>query len=396
MPGSTLLSGLKVADLTSVLFGPYCTQTFADMGADVVKIEPKSGDIFRYAGKPANTRGMGPSHMTVNRGKRSVVWDMKSDQGKEATKRLIEQSDIFIHNIRQEAIERLGLTFEEVKAIKPDIVYVHCMGFGAEGPYAGNPAYDDLIQGLSGIASLSPIVLEDEQPRFIPMTIADKVSGLHAAYASLAAIIRRDRVGEAVKVDVPMLECTTHFLLEDHFNEATFDPPTGAHGLKNQLDPARKPFKTKDGWIAINPYSDKGWVKVFATMNAEAELKDERLNDRKARFYNYPYMAERINVHLAKQDTAYWLKAFKAADLPAAPVNTMADLRDDPHLAATSFFQRREHPTEGGYWEMQPPVRFPGVPEQTIEPARHIGEDTESVLEELGLGQSITRGTADT
>lgn len=388
MSASTLLSGLKVADMTSVLFGPYCTQTFADMGADVVKIEPKHGDVFRYAGKPAHTRGMGGCHLTVNRGKRSVAWDMKTELGKEATRRLIAGSDIFIHNIRQDAIERLGLTFEDVKAIKPDIVYVHCAGFGSHGPYGGNPAYDDLIQGLSGIASLSPIVLEDEQPRYIPMTIADKVSGLHAAYAALAAIIRRDRKAEAVMVEVPMLECTTHFLLEDHFCEATFDPPVGTHGLKNQLDPARKPFKTKDGRIAINPYSDKGWVKVFATMGADAELEDERLSDKKSRYYNYAYMASRINAHLETRDTAHWLKAFRDADLPAARVNTMANLKDDEHFSATKFFQRREHPTEGGYWEMQPPVRFPGVPEQEIEHARHIGEDTESILDELGLSDA--------
>ncbi|GAB5459015.1 MAG: CoA transferase [Henriciella sp.] len=385
MPGSTLLSGLKVVDMTSVLFGPYCTQSLADMGADVVKIEPKTGDIFRYAGKPAKTRGMGPGHMTANRGKRSVAWDMKSELGIEATKRLIAKSDIFIHNIRADAIARLGLSFDYVKTIKPDIVYVHCLGFGADGPYAGRPAYDDLIQALSGFASLSPIVLEDDQPRFVPMTIADKVSGLHAIYATLAAVIRRDRTGEAVHAEVPMLECTTHFLLEDHFSEATFDPPTGPHGLKNQLDPARMPFRTKDGWLAIAPYSDRGWVKVFTVMKAEDELENERLIDKKARFHNFGYMASRINAHLSQRETSYWIDEFTKADLPAAPVNTMGQLKDDPHLAKTEFFQRREHPTEGGYWEMQPPVRFRGVPEEEISHAQHIGEDTNAVLKELGL-----------
>lgn len=387
MPASTLLSNITVADMTSVLFGPYCTQTLADMGAKVTKIEPAAGDIFRYAGKPAATRGMGPCHMTVNRGKRSVSWDLKSPLGREATKRLIAQSDIFIHNIRQGAIERLNLTFEDVKTIKPDIVYVHCLGFGADGPYAGRPAYDDLIQALSGFSSLSPMVLNDEQPRYVPMTIADKVSGLHAAYAALAALIRRDHSGEAVLVEAPMLECTTHFLLEDHFCEATFDPPTGAFGLENQLEPARKPFKTKDGWIAIAPYSDKGWLKVFDVFKAAHELEDPRLSDKKSRYFNFDYMASRVSVYLAEHGVDHWVRTFNNADIPAAKVNTLDDLQKDPHLMETKFFQHREHPTEGGYWEMQPPVRFPHIGEQTIQPARHIGEDTDAVLAELGLAE---------
>ena len=168
MPATSLLSDIRIADMTTVIFGPYCTQTLADMGADVVKLEPDSGDTFRNVGRPANNRGMGPCHMTINRGKRSVVWDMKSDEGKAAIRKLIEASDVFIHNIRPDAVARLGLTFEEVKAIRPDIVYVHCLGFGTEGPYAGKPAYDDLIQSLAGACNLLPQVDGNEAPRFLP------------------------------------------------------------------------------------------------------------------------------------------------------------------------------------------------------------------------------------
>lgn len=386
MPGTNLLSNIKIADMTTVIFGPYCTQTLADMGADVVKVEPKGGDDFRNVGKPANNRSMGPCHLTINRGKRSVVWDLKSEHGKAAIRKLIEQSDVFIHNIRPDAVARLGLTFEEVRAIKPDIVYVHCLGFGSDGPYAGRPAYDDLIQGLSGATMLLPKVDGNERPRFIPTAFADKVSGMHAMYATLAALHHRDRTGEAVHVEVPMFECVTHFLLEEHFYEAEFDPPVGPFLYQRQVDPSRQPLKTSNGWIVIAPYVDARWIKLFEVMGAPKELQDERIADRKGRFFNQDYMMSRVQEYFDKQTTEYWIDALGKADIPAARVNDFPDLQSDPHLVATGFFQRREHPTEGHYWETQPPVTFRGAQQREIAPAPGIGEHTELVLSELGLG----------
>ncbi|HPE48693.1 MAG TPA: CoA transferase [Hyphomonas sp.] len=387
MPGTSVLSDIRIADMTTVIFGPYCTQTLADMGADVVKIEPEKGDDFRNVGKSAKTRGMGPCHMTINRGKRSVVWDLKSDEGKEAVRKLIERSDVFIHNIRADAVARLGLTFDEVKAIKPDIVYVHCVGFGSEGPYAGRPAYDDLIQGLSGATSLLPRVDGNERPRFIPTAFADKVSGLHAVYATLAALRQRDRTGEAVHVEVPMFECITGFLLEEHFYEAEFDPPVGPFCYQRQVDPCRQPLKTANGWIVIAPYVDARWVKLFEVIGAPQELEDERLADYRGRYFNMDYMMERVQHYFVNHTTDHWLRLLGEADIPAARANDFPDLQDDPHLQAVKFFQHRDHPTEGGYWETQPPVRFVGAPERTITPAPHVGEHTDEVLAELGLSK---------
>lgn len=388
MPASSLLTNIKIADMTSILFGPYCTQTLADMGADVVKIEPKVGDIGRNIGASVNTPLMGAMHMTVNRGKRSVTWDMKSEHGKEATRRLIERSDVFIHNIRPDALERAGLTFEEVKAIKKDIVYVHCLGFGADGEYSGRPAYDDLIQGFSGITSLIPRVDNGRDPTFFPMAIADKVAALHAVHATLAAIIRRDQTGEAVHVEVPMFECVTNFVLEDHLEDATFDPPMGEIGYERQLDPTRNPIKTKDGWIIVAPYTDDRWVLTFELLGASHELEDERISNPKVRRANRQYMQQRLDTYLASNTSAYWMELFNQNDIPVAPVNELEDLQKDPHLMASEFFQKKKHPSEGNYWEMQPPVRFKGVDEKEITPARHIGEDTDDVLKELGLDAS--------
>lgn len=387
MPANTLLSDVKIADMSTVIFGPYCTQTLADMGADVTKIEPEKGDDFRNVGKSAVTRHMGPCHMTMNRGKRSVIWDLKSEAGAAAIRKLISESDVFIHNVRAPAVARLGLSFEDVKAIKPDIVYVHCVGFGSDGPYAGRPAYDDLIQGLSGAASLLPKVDGDPKPRFIPTAFADKVSGLHAVYATLAALHHRDRTGEAVHVEVPMFECITHFLLEEHLYEAVFDPPVGPFCYQRQVDPSRQPLQTKDGYVVLAPYVDKRWVRLFEdVLKAPNELNDERISDYRGRYFNMAYMLERVQHHLLEETSAHWLEACAAADIPAAPVNDFPDLQDDPHLKATGFFKKKMHPTEGAYWEPQPPVRFAGLPETEIQPARLPGEDTDLVLMELGLG----------
>ena len=386
MSATTLLNDIKVADMSTVIFGPYCTQTLADMGADIIKIEPQGGDDFRNVGKSANTRHMGPCHMTMNRGKRSVIWDLKSEAGEEAIRKLIAESDVFIHNVRAPAIARLGLSFEDVKAIKPDIVYVHCVGFGSDGPYAGRPAYDDLIQGLSGAASLLPKVDGNPRPRFIPTAFADKVSGLHAAYATLAALHHRARTGEAVHVEVPMFECITHFLLEEHFYEAVFDPPIGPFCYQRQVDPSRQPLQTLDGYVVLAPYVDKRWVKLFETvLEAPHELEDGRINDYKGRYFNMDYMLERVQFYLLKKPSAHWLQACSDADIPAAPVNDFHDLQNDPHLKETGFFKRRQHPSEGDYWEPQPPVKFHGVERAEIRPAALPGQDTDLVLMELGL-----------
>ena len=387
MPAPRLLTDIRIADMTTVIFGPYCTQTLADMGADVIKLEPSKGDEFRNVGKPANNRGMGPCHLTMNRGKRSVVWDMKSEAGQAAVRKLISSSDVFIHNIRPDAVARLGLTFEEVKAIKPDIVYVHCLGFGTDGPYAGRPAYDDLIQALSGSTSLLPRVDGNEAPRFLPTAFADKVSGLHAARATLAALLHRDRTSEAVHVEVPMFECVTSFIFEEHFYEAAFDPPVGPHCYQRQIDPSRQPVRTKDGWIAIAPYIDARWIKLFDVIGAPEELQDERINDYRGRFYNHDYMMSRVQAHFVNFTTSQLLAMLGEADIPCAPANDITKVQDDPHLKAVNFFQRREHPSEGGYWEVQPPVKFNGVPVQDIRPAPRLGEHSDEVLAELGLSE---------
>ena len=393
MPRSKLLEDIKIVDMTTVLMGPYCTQTLSDMGASVVKIEPSYGDVIRLVSKPSVTPKMSPTHLTLNRGKRCVDWDPKTELGKEATRRLLAESDVFIHNVRDSGIGRLGLTFEDVKEVKPDIVYVHCRGFSSKGPDPEKPAYDDIIQGLSGMTSLQARVDKSEEMRFLPSAFADKVAGLHAVYGVLGALHRRDRTGQAVEVEVPMLDCVTNFLLAEHFDEATMDPPTGDFGYERQLDPTRQPIRTADGWIVVAPYSDDRWVRAFEVLGAERELEDPRISDPSGRRANRSILQERLASLARKFETDALLTLFDAEDIPAGRANRLEDLQQDPHLKGSDFFQSRTHPTEGNYWEVQPPVRFFDVPVEEITPAREIGYDTEAILSELGLGPKV--GTAD-
>ncbi|MDB5480881.1 MAG: CoA transferase [Caulobacteraceae bacterium] len=398
MPGSTVLSDVRIADMSTVLFGPYCTQTLGDMGAEVVKVEPPEGDSFRFVGRPARTHGMGPCHMTLNRGKRSVQWDLQSMQGRTALSRLIARSDVFIHNLRTEAMDRLGFSFEAVKSIRPDIVYVHCVGFGSRGPYSGRPAYDDVVQALSGTASLLSRVDGHPEQRFLPTALADKVSGLHAAYATLAALHHRNRTGEPVFVEVPMFEAVTHFMLEEHLYGQTFTPPNGPVCYQRQVDPTRQPIKTADGWICIAPYTDARWVRLFEAAGQADWLSQQGLTNATSRYRHVGRLMGQMAQIMTNRTTADLMDMLARADIPAAPVNDIGALAEDPHLQAVGFFQPRTHPTEGDYLELQPPVRFPGLPEVELRPAPLLGQHSEEIMRELGVedeSEAVSRPQAD-
>ena len=381
-----MLSGLRVADMTTVIFGPYCTQILADLGADVVKVEQAGGgDISRNVGKSAHTPLMSGLHLRLNRGKRSVVWDLKSEAGRAAIERLLETSDIFIHNIRADAIERAGLGYEAVRKLRPDIIYVHCTGFDSRGPRAGLPAYDDIIQAATGTATLLPRVDGNPAPRFVPMAMADKVSGLHAAYAVMAAVIHRLRTGEGQLVEVPMMEAVASFNTLEHLYERTFVPPIGTSGYARQLDPTRQPMRTKDGYIVVAPYQDGRWLKFFETVGHPEVFLEPGLTDLMLRRENAHRLYQHMATHLPDRTTDEWLAVFAELDIPAGRINSIDDLLVDPQLQASGLFVEREHPTEGRYVEVRPPVRFSAAPAPTLAHAAGIGEHSEEVARELGV-----------
>ncbi|MGY2485179.1 CaiB/BaiF CoA transferase family protein [Cupriavidus sp. CP313] len=382
-----MLEGIRVVDMSTVIFGPYCTQILADMGADVIKIEPAEGDSMRHSGSFVETPGMSGTHMTINRGKRSVTWDLRSEAGREAMHRLLQSSDVFIHNVRADGIARLGLDYDAVRQIRPDIIYVHCVGFGMSGPYASMQAYDDVIQAASGMASLLPRVDGDPNPRYFPMIIADKVSGLHAAYATLAALVHKLRAGEGQHVEVPMMEALTSFTLLEHLGERTFIPSIGNMLSPRVMNPKRKPARTKDGYIGITPYSDERWVAFFHAVGKSDVLEDPRLNSKALRTKHLDVMYELLAAVTPERTTDEWLAFLKKTGIPAMRVNDVEDLFDDPHLKAVGFFQDRIHPSEGKYVEVQPPVKFSARPKPRIEPAPRLGQHSDDLLAELGIAE---------
>lgn len=379
MSTTTILSGIRILDLTTVMFGPYCTETLANLGAEVVKFEPAAGDELRRVGKPRVSRRMGPVHMTMNRGKKSVSWDLKTAEGRGDLDTLIAGSDVLIHNLRTDAAVRAGLDHATVRAIRPDIVHVHCTGFASDGPYAGRPAYDDIIQALSGASSLLPRVLGDDQPRFVPLAMADKVSGLHAVYAVLAALFHRQRTGEGQAVEVPMFEAFTHFLLQEHMHDRVFVPPTGPAGYPRQLDPSRQPVKTLDGHIVVAPYTDERWLRFFDLVGRSDICARPDFSTPILRLKNVAMLQAAMADVLATDTAENWLALLAEHDIPAAQVNDLDGVIGDPHLNATGFFEQLHHPTEGDYLGLRAPVRFGAGEEIVVPHAPHIGEHTDAI-----------------
>jgi len=374
-----LLEGIRIVDLTTVVFGPYATETLADLGADVIKIEGETGDVFRHAGKPRQVAGMGTCTLNLNKGKRSLMLDLKTEEGKAALAAQLAEADVFIHNVRGKAIERLGFGYEAVKAIRPDIIYVHCVGFGSGGPYADLPAYDDVIQAATGTTNLLSRVDGNPTPRFLPSLIADKVSGLHGAYAVMAAIIHKLRFGEGQFVEVPMFEAFAHFMMQEHLFGLTLVPPQEPAGYPRQIDPFRQPFPTADGHIVIVPYTPTSIDVMIELMDAPELASDPRFADYGARVKNMSAFYQEMALRTPRRTTAEWMALMIEHDIPAMPVRDLQDILGEPHLQAVDFFQQRTHPTEGEYLKMRAPVTF-SVGSFEVRPAPSIGQDNDELL----------------
>lgn len=354
-----LLSGIRIVDLTTVIFGPYATQMLADLGAEVIKVEtPGLGDVSRYLGSGIPDPTMGSVHLTVNRGKRSIALDLKKPGDAAVLRDLVATADVFFHNVRGKAIARLGFDYDACKALKPDIIYVHGTGFGQDGPYAELQAYDDVIQAATGTTTLLPRVDGDPRPRYLPSLIADKVAGHFGAQAILAALVHKLRTGEGQQVEVPMFECFAAFMLTEHLRDDTLDPPFGPAGYPRQLDPTRQPFPTADGHIAIVPYTPDSTARLMALIGSETLLTSPAFEAAREKGQHMPLVYEEIARKTPARTTSEWLDIFAANDIPAIAVRDLQHIRDDPHFAATGFFRHREHPDVGAFHEMRPPVRY--------------------------------------
>jgi crotonobetainyl-CoA:carnitine CoA-transferase CaiB-like acyl-CoA transferase len=386
------LKGVRVLDMTSVVFGAYATQILGDLGADVIKIEfpggrrGGGGDIMRWAGhgQPGGPEDLGPIYMTINRNKRSLLIDLREERAQRAVRRLIKTCDVFAVSVRYEGLKRLGLDYEGVKASRPDVIYVHGAGYGADGPYAGEPAYDDLIQSASGLADLLPRVDDNPTPRLLPSLVADKVSGLFMAQAVCAALFHRERTGEGQFIEVPMLECVTTFNLAEHLYGHVYDPPTGSWAYTRVANPQRKPFQTKDGYIGLLPYTDQQWDQFFAAAGwGETFGKDPRFSDYRARTAHIRELYALVEEVTRTRTTAEWLTLLKPLSIPVVRTNRLDDLPDDPHLDAVGLFERYHHPEAGDYLSLRPPVKYSATPANIRRHPPRLGEHTAEILAEV-------------
>ena len=375
------LQGVRVIDLTSVMLGPFATMILGEMGADIIKIEPPGGDIGRWTGA-AKTPGMSASFMLKGRNKRSVVLDLKNPAAREPLRRLVESADVFVHNIRPKAAERLGIDYETIASWKPDIVYAAATGYGEDGPYVDKPAYDDLIQGASGMAALNGAVTGT--PRYGPTVLADKTTGLFLSNAIAMALFHRERTGEGQRLHVPMYECFVAFLMNVHFQGRAFEPPVGEAGYKRALSPHRRPYPTADGYVCVMPYNDKQWSKFFEVAGRPELIDDVRFKDQPSRSANIDALYEIVAETMPSRGTADWIDLLEAADIPVLPMNTPEDLFDCPHLTAVGMFPEADHPTEGRIRHLKAPVHLSKTPGGLYRHAERLGASTEAVLQELG------------
>jgi crotonobetainyl-CoA:carnitine CoA-transferase CaiB-like acyl-CoA transferase len=374
------LQGLRIVDLTTVVLGPYATRILADLGADVIKVETHAGDQTRHY-KPLKHEGMAGYFINLNRNKRSLSVDLKTPQGMAILKRLIGGADAFVHNMRQQAAERLGLGYEAVRAIRPDIVYCGAVGFGTAGPYSGRAAYDDVIQAASGLAGLHAAV--HGEPVYAPTVLCDKITGQTVAYAVMAALLQRARGGGGQAVEVPMLETSAEFALVEHLHAATFEPPIGEIGFKRVLSRNRKPFRTADGHMCILPYSDSNWADFFRFTGRTELLGDARFRVLADRVQHIDFLYSVVEHEAPRFTNAQWQAFCDGASIPCMPVKSLDEVLHDEHLAAVNMFSVQQHPTEGAYRVVRSPVQF-AAPFQVRHHAPRLGEDSVGVLEEAG------------
>lgn len=377
------LEGVRIIDASSILMVPYCTRLLADMGAEVIKVETINGDNTRYIG-PSINNGMAAVFLNINRNKKSICVDLKTPEGRLIIYKLIKTSDVFVSNIRKAALEKIKLTHSDFEKLNPKIITANAVGFSSEGPYAGLPAFDDTIQAVSGMAAYQGAY--SNQPSYTSGATADKVTGIMLGMSIIGALFNREKNGKGIELEVPMMETMVDFTLVEHLYGFNFIPPKAPPIYPRQSSPNRRPYKTKDGYVAVLPYSDEQWLRFFKLVGKEEILKDSQFSSLKSRNENIDLLYHMLSEELTKQDTNYWLKSLKQSDIPAAKVNFPEEIFEDEHLQETNFFRETQHPSEGKLLYPKFPVEFKNTENGETLHAPNLGENTKEIL--VGLGYS--------
>jgi formyl-CoA transferase len=338
---------------------------------------------------------MGPIYLNANRSKRSIALDLKAPAGRDALLRLAATADVLVYNVRPQAMARLKLDYDSVAAVNPRIVYAGMFGFGQQGPYAAKPAYDDLLQGGSGLSHLIARA-GDGTPRYVPTALADRVVGLSAVGAILASLLHRDRTGQGQRVDIPMFETMVGFVMGDHLGGLTFEPPLDQGGYARQMSPDRRPYRTSDGYISVIVYNDKQWNSFFDVSGRQDLRTDPIFATFAGRLANIDKVYAELGRIFATKSTAEWMRLLNDADIPSMPVHDLLSILEDPHLVKTDFFPVTEHPSEGPIRSMRVATTWSDTPAKPSRLAPRLGEHSHEILQEAGFAnEDIARLVKD-
>ena len=379
------LDGIRVIEFTSVVLGPFACQILGDLGADVIKVEPPGGDTNRNLGPVKNTEGLAALFLTCNRNKKSIVLDLKSDEGREAALKLIATADVVVHNFRPKAMEKLGLDYQAVKKVNADIIYCATYGFSKKGPYGDKGALDDSIQAASGVAMLMKMV--EGEPRYLPTIIGDKTTGLNVANAVTSALFHRERKGKGQEIEVPMFETMVSYVMVEHLWGQVFEPPLAPAGYTRLMSKHRRPYKTKDGYIAVLPYWDNHWATFCKLIDREDMISDERFINMKSRLENIDITYSETGKALAKRTTDEWLEALSDTNVPHMHVSELDDLMQNQHLIESEFWEMHQHPTEGTLRMPKLPIYFSESPASIRLMPPKLGAHNDELLSEIGYSE---------
>ena len=382
------LKGLKIIELTSVVLGPWAAQILADMGAEVIKVEAPFGDSNRQLGASRNPN-MAALYLSNNRNKRSLVLDLKQSSARDALLAIVKDCDVLLHNNRPQVMTKLKLEYNDIKAVNENIIYCGTYGYSKDGPYGEKGALDDSIQAASGIAALNELVLGE--PRYLPTVVADKTTAITVVYSILAALFHRERTGNGQEIEVPMFETMVSFVMAEHIWGEIFEPPLGKAGYTRLMSHHRKPYKTKDGYIAVLPYMNNHWKTFCEKAERQDLIEDDRFKNLSSRVKNIDDTYSETGKILATKTTQEWLDIFADTKVPVIIVNSLDDLFTDPHLEAVGFWQDFDHPTEGKLKMPGFPVKFSETPATIRKHAPNFGEHSLEILAEAGVDEETIK-----